>query len=105
MASPNAERAAPGVIGNGSRKVCHAGERDKLLDATPTAETQADLLDRLEVAEQLSRWKLDLQVRLWRSQQTFMLVDFNHDFGPLAGEVEAFKRCCRAFAWRPGGAA
>jgi hypothetical protein len=63
---------------------------------------QLDLArDRLDQIERLSRWAIDLRARVWREQQVFMLVGVDHDFGPLAVEVEQFKRVKKAIAWRP----
>ena len=61
------------------------------------------VLDRLDVIERLSKLKLDLQARIWREQQIFMLVDVDRDFGPLTTEVEDFTRLSRAIAWPKGG--
>jgi uncharacterized protein YecE (DUF72 family) len=55
------------------------------------------LLDRLAVAEALSFWKQDLQAWIWRTQDTFMYINTDVEFGALKQEVEAFKRACQAF--------
>jgi hypothetical protein len=75
----------------------------------PPSNSNAELLsqlqssrDRLDELEQLSLWKLDLQVRLWRTQQRFLFADSNVDFGPLQAEVEDFRRIARVHAWRGG---
>ena len=41
MAPPNAERAAPGVSGNGPRETDHAGQRERSLDNQPKARAPA----------------------------------------------------------------
>jgi hypothetical protein len=104
MYAPPENASAARARGGAAEKI-QGDDVKPLLNSQPLTKAQADLLDRLEIVEQLSRWKLDLQARLWRTQQTFMLVDVDHDFGPLADEVEAFKRVCRVLAWRPEAAA
>jgi hypothetical protein len=52
--------------------------------------------DRLEQLCRLGEWGLELRARAWREQQTFLYADTNHDIGPLADEVAAYKRVCRA---------
>jgi hypothetical protein len=50
---------------------------------------QAVLLDRLDVLEQLSRWKLELQVKVYR--QTVLL--------PLADDVRDLERVSLLLNW------
>jgi hypothetical protein len=50
------------------------------------------LLDRLDVIEQLSHWKLELQVALWRKKVIFLYANSDTDFRSLADEVRDFKR-------------
>jgi hypothetical protein len=58
-----------------------------------------DVLERLDILEALSFWKLDLQRRLWRTQQTFLLFDADINFGPLANEVRAFLHISKTLLW------
>jgi hypothetical protein len=75
-------------------------QADKLsLRAKPKTAGKQELLDRLDVLEVLSRWKLQLQSRLAREKLIFLYSDSNRDFGELAREVEDFKRVCQLLSW------
>jgi hypothetical protein len=92
MASPKCARAAPCVSRCDPQNLIGVGDGSiSPSDASVRHQTQ-ELLDRLDVIEQLSIWKLELQRELWRKHQTLMLVDSDTDFGALADEVRDFKR-------------
>lgn len=65
----------------------------------PALERREDLLDRLDVIEVLSHWKLELQARLARKQIVFLFADSDVDFGDLAAEVNDFRRVSAMLAW------
>ena len=71
--------------------------RNDLLPQYRSARDQ--LLDRLDVLEELSRWKLSLQARLNRKKIVFLYADSDTDFGPLADEVEDFRRVSKILTW------
>jgi hypothetical protein len=65
----------------------------------PRSPEKQELLDRLDVIEVLSHWKLELQAKLARKKLVFMYVDSDTDFGPLADEVRDFVRVSKMLKW------
>jgi hypothetical protein len=65
----------------------------------PAKPEQQELLDRLDVIEVLSHWKLELQAKLARKEIIFLYADTDTDFGPLAEEVESFRRVSKILTW------
>ena len=63
-----------------------------------TAKKQ-ELLSRLDALEELSRWRLELQARLYRKQLIFLHADYDTDIGGLADEVETFRRVTKLLKW------
>ena len=72
------------------------------LDATKSKITQQELLDRLDVIEVLSHWKLELQAKLARKEIVFLYADSDTDFGPLQDEVRDFVRVSKVLCWLRG---
>ena len=60
--------------------------------AKPKNAIKQELLDRLDVLEVLSDWRVELQIKLARANVVFLFSDADHDFGPLAQEVRDFTR-------------
>jgi hypothetical protein len=90
------EKRTPATAMTGALKA----QADKLsLRAKPKNADKQELLDRLDVLETLSRWKLSLQSRLAREKLIFLYSDADRDFGELAREVEDFKRVSALLAW------
>ena len=69
------------------------------LDKPKSQNTQQELLDRLDILEVLSHWKLELQAKLARKQVVFLYADSSTDFGPLENEVRDFKRVSAMLCW------
>jgi hypothetical protein len=99
MAPPNVRRAA--AVGAAS----DPREADRLAGSISPTNSKSDLIlqqldwarDRLDTLEQLGRWLVDLRAELWRERHIFMLVDAEHDFGPFAEKLKAYKRVRKAF--------
>ena len=75
-------------------------QADKLsARAKPNNAKKQELLDRLDVIETLSHWKLELQAKLARKKIVFLYADSDTDFGPIAEEVETFRRVSTILTW------
>jgi hypothetical protein len=90
MAPPDTAKAAPALAKRSLHNGPFSGATDS--EPTPTKSAKQTLVDRLDVIEHLSHWKLELQARLWRKKVTFLYADVDVDFGQLSDEVRDFKR-------------
>lgn len=101
MRPPDKERPAPALAGKPASVNCAlgSGQTSSSDDASIAQLKKRELLDRLDVLEVLSHWKLELQAELARKQVTFLYADSNVEFGELAGEVKDFVRVSKLLRW------
>jgi hypothetical protein len=75
-------------------------QADKLSPrAKPKNADKQELLDRLDVLEVLSKWRIELQAKLARKEIIFLYANTDTDFGPLADEVRDFVRVSKMLRW------
>jgi hypothetical protein len=106
MAPPNAN-PVDRVSGDGALRRLPVGRPNQTFAVNSGAQLVSQLetaranLDRLtEQLKVVADWKDDLQQQIARRQLIFELAAVGGEQNRLIAEVECFKRCCKALAWR-----
>jgi hypothetical protein len=99
MRPPNDERPAPALAGNRPQKSVLGSAHDPSSGRIVDAQEKKEIVDRLDVLEVLSYWKLELQARLARKELIFLFHDVDADFSELDDDARAFIRVSKLLRW------